>query len=264
MNATPHASEYHGCAIPPELYDIAFGWDPQPEVNRLVFLARQAGLAPRSALELGCGTGRLLPCLRQTVPDVIGLELSPAMADFARSRGGATVLVGDMSSFALGRTFDLIFASANTLRHVHTPDAIASMWRCITDHLSPGGLFVADLELGFAAEAEKVGRPARWTLSRGDVLVHVSWEVVEPPARETRCCTVEWVFESRRGEPTGTWRERFTLRTYDAQELVELATADGRLRPAGMYELRDPYLIETPPEKAVGRMLVALQRRTPE
>jgi SAM-dependent methyltransferase len=242
------------------VYDIALGWDPQPEVNRLLFLARQSGVAPSSALELGCGTGRLLPALCEAVPDVAGLELSPAMAEFAQTRSRAHIVVGDMGNFALERTFDLVFTSANTLRHVHTPQAIAAMWKCITDHLVPGGVFVADLELGFAAEADKVGRPACWSISRGDVLMHTSWQVIEPPSPKTRCCTAEWVFESRRGEPTGTWRERFPLRTYDAVELLELATADGRLRPAGIYENRDPHLIETPTAKAVGRMLVALQR----
>ena len=260
MGAPDRSSQYHGCAIPPQVYDIAFGWDPQPEVNRLLLLARQAGLKPRSVLELGCGTGRLLPTLQEAVPEVVGLELSPAMAEFARARCNADIVVGDVGDFSLGRTFELIFASANTLRHVHSNQAIARMWGCIGDHLAPGGVFATDQELGFAAEAEKVGRPARWMLSRGQVLVHVAWQVIEPPCPRTRCCTVEWVFESRLGGPQGTWREQFTLRTYDADEFLRLATADGRLRALGIYEIRDPHLVRTPVEKALGRMLVVLQR----
>jgi len=97
-------------------------------------------------------------------------------------------------------------------------------------------------------------------LSRGAVLVHVRWQVIEPPGARTRCCTVEWVFESRLGEPRGNWREQFTLRTYDADEFLRLATADGRLRATGIDEIRDPYLVRTPVEKAVGRMLIVLQR----
>jgi hypothetical protein len=114
--------------------------------------------------------------------------------------------------------------------------------------------------LGFNAEAEKLDRPAHWMLSRGEVLVHVTWRVIQPPCAQTRCCMVEWVFESRLGQPRGTWRQQFTLRTYDADEFLRLATADGRLRTTRIDEIRDPYLIPTPAEKAVGRMLVVLQR----
>ncbi|MFH1748458.1 MAG: hypothetical protein ABIG44_15600 [Planctomycetota bacterium] len=50
------------------------------------------------------------------------------------------------------------------------------------------------------------------------------------------------------------------MRTYDADEFLRLATADGLLEPRGFYLLRDPYLFETPTDRAVGRMLVALRR----
>jgi SAM-dependent methyltransferase len=250
-----------GYSIPAEMYDIAVGWDPQPEIQRLLLLARQAGVAPGSALELGCGTGRLLRALRREVPELCGIELSRSMAALARARDAGAILVGDMSDFALGRRFDLIFSSANTIRHVLTDDAIGRMWRCIEEHLEPGGVFIADLELGFGAEAGKVGRPATWMISRGEVTVHASWLVVEPPSAQTRCCTIEYTLEAREGMSPGRWQERFRLRTYDACEFLELASRSGGLEPRGLYEVRDPYLFETPAEKALGRFLAVLQRR---
>lgn len=251
--------DYAGCAIPPLVHDIGFGWDPRPEIERLLFVARQAGVEPGSALELGCGTGRLLQALLSFVPDVVALDLSPTAVTYAQQRCDAEVRVGDMSDFALDRRFDLIFASANAIRHVCADDDIHRMWNGIADHLEPGGVFVADLELGFDAEAEKIGKPACWMISRGIATVHVSWETIEPPSADTRCCTIRWTFESRDGEPRGKWSEAFPLRTYDAEEFVRRATSRGRLRLSGVYEPRDPYLLETPVAKAVGRMLVALQ-----
>lgn len=261
-----------GTDIPAEVYDIAFGWDPKPEIERLLFLCRAAGLAPRSALELGCGTGRLLAALRGRVPELYGLDLSPAMVEFARARlsdtAGAAVppvntpqvVEADMSNFSLGRRFDLIYASANTLRWVCAPDATGRMWHCVGQHLRTGGVFVADLELGFAEEAGKLNQPATWTLSRGATLVRATWTVVEPPSPATRCCTVEWVFEVKRGQPPGCWRETFNLRTYDADEFLRLATTEGLLESRGFHLLRDPYLFETPTHRAVGRMLIILRR----
>jgi hypothetical protein len=157
------------------------------------------------------------------------------MARYARSKAGALTAAGDMSAFRFRRQFDLTFTSANTIRHVISNEAIARMWHCITDHLALGGIFPADLELGFAAEAEKVGKPSRCMMSRGETLVHMAWEVRTAPCPTSRCATIERSFESRGAGTVGIWRERFELRTYDAAEFVQLATADGRLELAAIY-----------------------------
>ena len=247
-------------SVPPEIYDVAVGWDPQPEVNRLLFLARQAGTEPRSVLELGCATGRLLQPLKVAVPDVWGIELSPTLAEFARDRGAGEIVGGDMTEFSLQRRFDLIFTSANTIRHALTDAAIARMWHCIDAHLAPDGVFIADLELGFDAEAERVGRPAVWEIARGNKRVKATWLVTHAPSPETRCCGIEYCFESLGDDSPGRWQESFELRTYDALEFLETAKTHGGLTAVGVCELRDPHLIETPARKAVGRHLVVLQR----
>ena len=261
MNDERELSGPDGTAIPPEVCDIAFGWDPTPEVERLLHCCRELGARPGSALELGCGTGRLLRALEGRVPELAGLDLSSAMIAYARGRTGAALHVADMSDFALGRRFDLIYTSANTIRCVTDADAIARLWHCVADHLVTGGVFVADLELGLAAQAAQVGQPIGWTMSRGEALVRVTWTVIEPASAATRCCRVEWVFELRDGETRQRWREEFPLRTYEAEEFVRLATTDGRLEASGMYLLRDPYLFETSVEKAAGRVLVVLRAR---
>jgi SAM-dependent methyltransferase len=252
-------AENVGYTVPAEVYDLAVGWDPQPEVNRLLFLARQVGVEPHSALELGCATGRLLAVLKKSVPDVCGIELSATLAGFARDRGAGRIVVGDMASFELNRTFDLVFTSANTIRHVLSDTAITDMWRCIRGHLAPDGVFIADLELGFDAEAEKVGRPTSWEIARGHESIKATWVVMHPPSPQTRCCKTEYMFESRSESPPRKWRECFALRTYDAPEFLSIASAHGRLTPVGIYELRDPYLFETSAERALGRHLVVLR-----
>ncbi len=260
MNKSAPRHENSGYGIPPEIYDVGVGWDPQPEINRLLFLLRQIGLEPRSALELGCATGRLLLPLRESVPEVFGIELSPTMAALARRRGLDNIVGGDMTDFALDRRFDLIFTSANTIRHALTDDAIRRMWNCIHDHLTPGGVFIADLELGLQYEIDRVGQPTSWEISRGNKLVKVTWLVTEPPSPDDYCCMITYTFKSRGEEPRGTWQESFKLRAYDASEFVRMATAEGLLNLLGLYEVRDPYLPETSPDKASGRHLVLLQR----
>jgi len=263
MDDSRIAARPPGYGVPPEVYDIACGWDPGPEIARLLQVARWAGCRPGSALELGCGTGRLLRALRAEVPRVRGLERSSAMVEHAHRCAAPEVRQGDMTDFNLGRPFDLIFASANTVRHVLEDEALVRLWRCIGAHLSPGGVFVADLELGRAAEAGKVGPPVTWTVSRAATEVRSTWRVVAPPAGDTCRCRIEYTFEARGPRLSGRWQERFALRTYDAAEFIELARRHAGLEPQGLYEIRDPYLFETPAEKARGRFLVVLRSPQP-
>jgi hypothetical protein len=53
--------------VPPEMYDSGVGWNPEPEIKRLLSLSRKADVEPKSALEPGCGIGRLLGALDTTV-----------------------------------------------------------------------------------------------------------------------------------------------------------------------------------------------------
>lgn len=251
---------YDGCTIPPEIYDVGCAWDPSPEIERLLFVCRQAGFQPRTALELGCGTARLLPALRERGVEPVGLELSPAMCALARVRTGAEIVHGNMADFQLHRDFHLIFTSANTVRHLADDAAVAGLWRCVAQHLAPGGVFAADLELGIAHEASRAHRPAVWTVARGEQLVRAAWCVVRPPEPHTRRSGIAWSFEVRGVGPPQTWIDRFELRAYDAPEFVRSACAGGRLTLLGLYELRDPYLFERLPEQAAGRVLAAFQR----
>lgn len=263
MSRPAPAPASHGTNIPPEIYDVGFGWDPQPEVHRLLFLARECGgiSNPQRVLELGCGTGRLLAALRGRVTERVGLELSPAMAEFARARSEAEVVAGDMSDFSLEREFDLIFTSANTLRYVTAPAAICGMWRCIAAHLAPGGVFIADLELGRRAAAENLAKPQRWSLTRGERTVDVTWEIIATPAEAPHLVRIRLTFDLRSAQQaTRRWQEEFIIRTYDGDELVSVATEEQALQLAGAYLLRDPYLIPCEPARIQERGLLVLRK----
>lgn len=253
------------CAIPPEIYDIAFGWDPQPEVQRLLLLAREfdGAPAPASALELGCGTGRLLAALEPHVERLAGVELSAEMAALARQRTRATILTADMTALALGERFDLIYSSANTIRHLYGRDALGRLWRGVAAHLNPGGVFVADLELGRAFVRESVGRPAHWSSARGEDAVDAFWSVTADVDPQTDCCEIEWKFVHRRGGARRTWTQSFPLRVFDAAEFLGTARTEG-LESCGLFELRDPYMFPRDAGDAEGRFLAVLRSPRPE
>jgi len=80
-------------------------------------------------LELGCGTGRVLLPLAEVCGYIHGLDISEAMVAVCREKLQAAGMVGtkaqveveDITNFALGRTFDLIFAPYRVLQNLE-PD----------------------------------------------------------------------------------------------------------------------------------------------
>lgn len=252
------------CEIPPHVYEIAFGWDPAIDRERLLFLA---GGPVRAALELGCGAGRLLIAMAGRIERVAGIELSAAMAGLARlrsiERGVAdrcTVAVGDMSRIEFDGAFDLVYCSANTIRHVIDDAAITRMWRGIADALRPGGAAVVDLELGIEYERGRTGAPATWALSCGEEEVRATWAVIGPPTHAHPCSTIRWTFEHRRGDGTRrTYAQGFRLRTFDAAGLRGVIEQAG-LNFDGFHEPRDPYLLPVDSKHAAGRCLAVCRR----
>ncbi|MEV5632906.1 class I SAM-dependent methyltransferase [Micromonospora tulbaghiae] len=98
-----------------------------------------------SAIDVGCGTGRALPALRAAVGPagtVLGVDLTPAMIDVARSRAraaDAALALADVRRLPLpGRAVDAVFA-AGLLAHL--PDVDAGL-RELARVTRPGGRLV--------------------------------------------------------------------------------------------------------------------------
>ena len=127
-----------------ELYDIAFEWDIEDEVD---WLLERLG-RPKSVLEPGCGSGRVLEPLARRGIDVTGFDLSPEMIELARARlrGAGEVHVADMTAFDLRRTFDGAVCPINTLAHL-TPDGLGRHLERMARHLVPGGRYLAQVGL---------------------------------------------------------------------------------------------------------------------
>ncbi len=240
--------------IDPGAYAIAFGWDPAGEIHRLVGLCASP---PRRVLELGCGTGRLLGAFAARGVAGVGIELSRAMVDYARGQlpDGVEVHLGDMSRCPLPGSFDLVYASANTLRHLVEDDDLRRLLRRVADWIRPDGTFVVDLELGRAHFDSEIGRANTWTNSRDGVEVRATWRVV---AIEGGRAITELLLETRRG---GTWdpvSTRFPLRCDDAATFLDHAEACGlTLRGGGI--LREPELLDRPGPQLEGRCVLAME-----
>ena len=164
------------------LYDLMFPGGG-PAVN---FYRAEAHRQQGRVLELGCGTGyKLIPIASDGYP-CVGLDFSSDMlAEAQRKANELGVAVewvqGDMRAFDLGRKFDFVFITANSLLHLHEAEDLVSCFRSVRRHLAPGARFVFDVfnpSVRLLAQADGIRR-ARESLSftdpdRGQVSVDVA------------------------------------------------------------------------------------------
>jgi SAM-dependent methyltransferase len=212
-----------------ELYDIAFGWDVSEEVDWLF-----EGLGrPRTVLEPGCGSGRILAEFARRGVETAGFDLSPPMIALARERLGADadLSVADMTDFDLGRVFDGAISPINTLLHL-TPEALQAHLRCMARHtpryLVQVGLINEKADEPFAGshwEAEHRGTKLRceWLdeeidLAHGRSRQRSRIEVLSGPRVGD---VIEEVHQMTRWTPD-TWAAAI-----DASPYAEVATYDG-------------------------------------
>lgn len=99
-----------------------------------------------SILDLCCGDGRLTAALHARGFDVVGIDGSERMLEFARSRcPKVPFIAADARTFEIGRRFHLVLSTFDALNHVMTPDGFRSVCRRAYDAVQPGGYFAFDL-----------------------------------------------------------------------------------------------------------------------
>jgi SAM-dependent methyltransferase len=146
----PLDSGYNANPELPELYDSIPLYNSRRDVSFYVDLCRQAG----EAIELGCGTGRILIPAAQAGCVVTGLDQSKnmlarcsakadALSDDARHR--ITLVQADITRFHLARTFKLAIAPFRPMQHLVTVSEQMSFLQCVREHLDPGGRLVFDV-----------------------------------------------------------------------------------------------------------------------
>jgi SAM-dependent methyltransferase len=118
-------------------------------------------LAPRTALDLGAGIGRLSQPLREAGYNYLGVEVSPIAVTRARkSYPGVEMQIADLRKFKSYRQFDLIVCSYVL---VHVVDDVD--WHRVLDNvaamLGPDGRFILIDELD-----EPTHRPAEHVMVR--------------------------------------------------------------------------------------------------
>lgn len=99
----------------------------------------------KTLLELACGTGAILKILGKYY-DVAGLDLSSQMLAIARKKlPHVRFYRKDMVRFDLGTKFDVIICVFDSINHVLRFPDWQKIFRNVTRHLEPDGLFLFDI-----------------------------------------------------------------------------------------------------------------------
>jgi SAM-dependent methyltransferase len=218
-----------------DLYDIAFGWDVEEEVDWLYERLDR----PRGLLEPGCGSGRMLDSFARRGVEVAGIDLSPRMIELARERLGdrGEVSVADMTDFDLGRTFDGAISPINTLLHL-TPEQLARHLNCMARHVKPGRSYLVQVGLIDAASHDPFAG-SHWEESDGETTLRCDWsdeEVDFDRGISRQRSRIEVLSGPRTGEvieeihDMTLWKPDTWVEAIDASPFEEVATYDAGKR----------------------------------
>jgi len=125
-----------------------FGWNYYPETfgQQLLTWLRRHGVTPKTALDLGCGTGVLCRILKDAGMEAMGMDYSSGMVAIARQENPDIPFEqGDMITWQPEASFDLVTCTGDALNHIPDPQNIARIFRNVHDYVNHGGYFIFDI-----------------------------------------------------------------------------------------------------------------------
>ena len=153
-----------------DLYDLVYG-DKRyaDEAARIDEIVRDNCPTAQTLLDVGCGTGRHLEHLSSRF-HVEGLDASADLLDGARRRLPDVPLhIGDMRSFSLGKTFDVVTCLFSALGYTLTEDGMRAAVAAMAAHVAEDGLLV--IEPWLTPERWRAGTVSLDVADDGDVKV---------------------------------------------------------------------------------------------
>ena len=125
-----------------------FGWNYYPEIfgEQLLLWLKRHGVAPGTAMDLGCGTGVLCRILQSAGIRAAGMDFSSGMIDIARQDSPDIPFdVADMITYRPDRQFDLVTCTGDALNHIGQLSDIQRIFQNVYRYTSPGGYFIFDI-----------------------------------------------------------------------------------------------------------------------
>lgn len=218
--------------------------------NYLERVWKKHGQAPRTILDLACGTGTVSRLLAERGYALTGVDLSAGMLEAARRRTAEAHLSipfiqQDAADLDLGNArFDAAICFFDSLNYILEPERLQSALARVCAHLSPGGSFLFDVNTEYALAEGMFNQ----SCTRRDEALHYRWRSRYNP--DTRLCTVRMNFSHDDGSgERQVFTETHKQRAYSKDELIQW------LRAAAFSEVAvyDAYSLD-PPKKRSDRL----------
>jgi len=178
--------------------------------------------APRTVLDVACGTGNVLLELKERHYDVAGVDYSATMIEEARRKAGAGVEIfcQDVRALDVGRSFDAAVCLFDSLNYLLEEEHLQQAFASVRRHLNPGALFTWDMNTIHALEAGMFNQQGR---EDPDLAYH--WRSHYDAA--TRLCRIEMDFTVRNPAGERTFHETHVQRGYTLGEILNAVAAGG-------------------------------------
>ena len=223
-------------------YDAVYSFkDYGSESQRLQALIEERSPGAATLLDVACGTGKHLEQLRAWY-EVSGLDLDPQLLEIAQERLGVVELhERDMTSFSLGRTFDVVTCLFSSIGYVGTVDRLDGAIAAMAAHLNPVGVLI--VEPWLTPEVWVADQPHLLSVDEPDLKI----ARMTISGREGRLAIMN--FEYLIGTPAGieAFSERHEVGLFTDEEYRQAFSAVG-------------LSVEHDPEGLIGRGLYIAQR----
>jgi SAM-dependent methyltransferase len=209
----------------PLYYDLIFAADWKAEVAFLKACFKKfAKRRVKNLFEPACGTGRLLIKFAKERYNVAGNDLNPKAVAFCNTRlerhgFPPTAVVGDMTKFKLDKPVDAMFNLINSFRHLQSDQEAEAHFRCVSQSLAPGGLFVLSMHL--TPKGERECDEETWRAFRGALRVRSRmWSIsVDLQKRQE---LVGMTYDVKTPKRNFILRDEMIFRTYNPQQMQRL------------------------------------------
>jgi SAM-dependent methyltransferase len=195
-----------------------------------------------SVLELAAGPAEHAREFARRGVAATALDLHPAMCAYAAERAkaedvGLEVVRDDMTSFDLGRTFDLVVTMLDSTSHLMDLDAFTAHLDRAAAHLAPGGLYIVEMSHPGDRLGDEPSTSTGWTVERGEARATVRWgepaDRLDPVTQISDDHVTMTIAEGDR--PVRVVRDVVPYRFWSATELEAAVRLSGALEPVARY-----------------------------
>ena len=201
--------------------------------NYLEELFRHYKYRPQKILDLACGTAALTVMMAARGYEMWGLDRAEGMLEIARRKAKDRHLdipffQGDMRNFDLQQRFDVVVCIYDSVNYALDEDELASVFRSVSRHLDPSGLFIFDV----TTERNIVQHFHAQTFAESKADYAYIWKNVY--SHHDKICRTALSFFIREGEFFRRFEE------VHLQKMFEVGTVKKLLRKTG-YKMLSAY-----------------------